>query len=173
MEKHKEAILEEIMIEHGNDLVRLAVNYVKDRETAKDMVQNTFIKCYENLDNFRYESSIKTWLYRITINQCKDYLKSWNYRKIQAKNYIENVGVSKLISTEETIIKMEESKEMKDYIFSLPPKYREVLFLYYYKSLSISEIADITELKENTIKTRLKRAKERLKLLMEEVTVYG
>lgn len=88
-ESLKEKLLEEIMLEHGSDLVRLAFSYVKDKETAKDMVQNTFIKCYENLDGFRYESSLKTWLYRITINQCKDYLKSWNYRKVQVKSILE------------------------------------------------------------------------------------
>ena len=46
-EEKKIQILEEVMLEYGNDLVRLAFNYVKDKETAKDMVQETFIKCYE------------------------------------------------------------------------------------------------------------------------------
>ncbi|RCW76877.1 sigma-70 family RNA polymerase sigma factor [Saliterribacillus persicus] len=169
----KEDLLEQIMIEHGSDLVRLAFNYVKDKETAKDMVQNTFIKCYENLDNFRFESAIKTWLYRITVNQCKDYLKSWNYRKVHAKSFFGNAVKSMFPSTEEKVVKNSEHEEIKKIIFSLPEKYREVIFLYYYESLSISEIATVTDQKINTVKTRLTRAKQRLKIIMEEANIYG
>ncbi|PAV29308.1 RNA polymerase factor sigma C [Virgibacillus profundi] len=171
--ERKEDILEEIMIEHGSDLVRLAFNYVKDKETAKDMVQNTFIKCYENLDKFRYDSTIKTWLYRITINQCKDYLKSWHYRKVQTKDVLASTVKSILPLTEDKVINESESKEMKDIIFSLPKNYREVIYLYYYKSLTIIEIAEVTDLNLNTVKTRLRRAKQRLKILLEEADIYG
>ncbi|MGM8365516.1 sigma-70 family RNA polymerase sigma factor [Virgibacillus sp. W0181] len=172
-EGKKEDILEKIMIEHGSDLVRLAFSYVKDKETAKDMVQNTFIKCYENLGDFRFESSIKTWLYRITINQCKDYLRSWHYRKVQAKSFLESTITSFLPSVEDKVITNTEQEEMKGFIFSLPDNYREVIFLYYYKSLSIDEIAGVTDLNTNTVKTRLRRAKQRLKVLIEEANVYG
>lgn len=169
----RENLLEEIMIEHGSDLVRLAFSYVKDKETAKDMVQNTFIKCYEYLDEFRYESSIKTWLYRITINQCKDYLGSWHYRKVHAKSVIENAITSFFPSPEDKIIKDSEQKKVKGFIFSLPSNYREVIFLYYYESLTIDEIAEVTQVNPHTVKTRLRRAKQRLKLLIEEANVYG
>lgn len=165
--------LEEIMIEHGSDLVRLAFNYVKDKETAKDMVQNTFIKCYENLDKFRYDSSIKTWLYRITINQCKDYLRSWHYRKVQTKSVFESAVKSLLPLTEEKVIKEAESQELRNVIFSLPKNYQEVIYLYYYKSLTINEVAEVTDLNLNTVKTRLRRAKQRLKILIEEAGIYG
>lgn len=92
------------MIEYGNELVRLAFSYVKDTESAKDMVQNTFIKCYKNLDSFRFDAQIKTWLYRITINECKDYLKSWNYKMVQVKSFINETAKSILPSTERTVI---------------------------------------------------------------------
>ncbi|SOC43838.1 sigma-70-like protein [Ureibacillus acetophenoni] len=52
--EEKDFLLEKIMIEYGNELVRLAFSYVKDAETAKDLVQNTFIKCYKNLDTFQF-----------------------------------------------------------------------------------------------------------------------
>ncbi|PKR78046.1 RNA polymerase factor sigma C [Halalkalibacillus sediminis] len=174
MEKEvKEDLLEEIMLEHGSDLVRLAFNYVKDKETAKDMVQNTFIKCYEYLDEFRYDSSIKTWLFRITINQCKDYLGSWHYRKVHAKSLFGNAITSISPSAEDRVIQNSHDKHIKDLIFTLPKNYREVIFLYYYKSLSISEIAEVTQLNHNTVKTRLRRAKHKLKIIMEEENVYG
>lgn len=171
-EGKKVQILERIMIEYGSDLVRLAFSYVKDTETAKDMVQNTFIKCYENLDRFRFESSIKTWLYRITINQCKDYLRSWHYRKVQARSFLEKAVGTLLPSAEEKVMNKTEAEEMKRMIFSLSKQYREVIFLYYYKSFSIKEISEITGLNTNTVKTRLRRAKQKLKILIEEGDVY-
>ncbi|WP_058308207.1 sigma-70 family RNA polymerase sigma factor [Gracilibacillus massiliensis] len=172
-EQQKEELLEEIMIEHGDDLVRLAYQYVKDHETAKDMVQNTFIKCYQNLETFRYDASIKTWLYRITINQCKDYLKSWNYRKTSVREFMETAITTVLPSTEKQILKQAEKQEMRNHIFSLAPKYRELIFLYYYKSLTLEEIAEITEVNLNTVKTRLRRAKDQLKDVIEEANIYG
>ncbi|WP_164669795.1 sigma-70 family RNA polymerase sigma factor [Virgibacillus doumboii] len=169
----KEIILEKIMVEHGSDLVRLAFTYVKDKETAKDIVQNTFIKCYENLDNFRCESTLKTWLYRITINECKDYLRSWHHRKVQAKSFIQETVNSILPSAEDKVIRESENQEIKKFVFSLPKIYREVIYLYYYKSFIIEEIAEVTDLSINTVKTRLRRGRQKLKSIMEEGDIYG
>lgn len=172
-EEQKEKIIEELMIEYGGDLVRLAFSYVKDKETAKDIVQNTFIKAYENLDSFRHEASLKTWLYRITINLCKDYLRSWHYRMVQTKSILENTMKTVLPVTEEIVIQKSESEVIRGFLFTLPQKYREVIYLYYYKSLSLAEIAEVTGLNLNTVKTRLRRGKEKLKTLIEEAGIYG
>jgi RNA polymerase sigma-70 factor (ECF subfamily) len=172
MESEKQE-LNEIMKDYGDELVRLAFTYVRDVETAKDMVQNTFIKCYENLETFRHDSKLKTWLYRITINQCKDYLKSWNYRKVQTRNFIQEKTGTWIPSTENAVMDRENKQEIKDIILSLPKSYREVIFLYYYNSMKIDEISEITDMSTNTVKTRLRRAKQRLKTIMEEVEIYG
>ncbi|MFD1851427.1 sigma-70 family RNA polymerase sigma factor [Oceanobacillus bengalensis] len=164
----KDYILEKMMIEYGNELVRLAFSYVKDTEIAKDLVQNTFIKCYKNIDSFRYDAQIKTWLYRITINECKDYLRSWNYKKVRVKDFINDTTRSFLPSTEKTVIDKYKDKEIKDTIFSLPKLYREVVYLYYYDSLKTEEIADVLGIPANTVKTRLRRAKQRLKPMLKE-----
>ncbi|SDQ78772.1 RNA polymerase, sigma subunit, SigV [Virgibacillus subterraneus] len=171
-ENRNEIILEEIMVEYGNDLVRLAFNYVKDKETAKDVVQNSFIKCYKNLDDFRNESSLKTWLYRITINESKDYLRSWHHRKVQAKSFVQETAKSILPSAEDKVIKESENQEIRQLIFSLPKSYREVIFLYYYKSLIMDEIVEVTGLNISTVKTRLRRGKQKLKIMMEEASIY-
>ncbi|GLC89676.1 sigma-70 family RNA polymerase sigma factor [Lysinibacillus piscis] len=174
MEKEeKDFLLEKIMIEHGNELVRLAFSYVKDTEIAKDMVQNTFIKCYKNLDFFRFDAQIKTWLYRITINECKDYLKSWHYKMVQVKSLINETAKSLLPSTEKTVIDKYDNKEIKDTIFALPKVYREVVYLYYYESLNIEEMAKVLDIPVNTVKTRLRRAKQRLGSMIEEAELHG
>ncbi|WP_121616696.1 sigma-70 family RNA polymerase sigma factor [Virgibacillus halodenitrificans] len=164
----KDDILEKVMIEHGNELVRLAFSYVKDKETAKDLVQNSFIKCYKNIDSFRYDSQIKTWLSRITINECKDYLRSRNYKMERIKYFIKNTARTVLPSTEKTVLDKYKGKEIKDTIFSLPKVYREVVYLYYYDSLTTEEIADVLDIPVNTVKTRLRRAKQRLKPMLKE-----
>ncbi|WP_342543846.1 sigma-70 family RNA polymerase sigma factor [Lysinibacillus sp. FSL K6-4013] len=164
-------ILEKLMIDYGNELVRLAFSYVKDAEIAKDMVQNTFIKCYKNLDSFRFDAQIKTWLYRITINECKDYLKSWNYKMVHVKSFINETAKSILPSTEKTVLDKYNNEEIKDTIFSLPKVYREVVYLYYYESLTTDEIANVLDVSVNTVKTRLRRAKQRLESMIKEAEV--
>ncbi|WP_163969359.1 sigma-70 family RNA polymerase sigma factor [Oceanobacillus halotolerans] len=172
-ENQKDIILEDIMIKHGDELVRLANHYVNDQETAKDIVQNTFIKCYEKLDSFRYESSLKTWLYRITINGCKDYLKSWHHRKVQLKQSVQDAVKTIFPSTEDKYIRESKNRVIRDVVLALPQHYREVLYLYYYESLKIHEIAGVTEVKESTVKTRLRRGKVKLKNRLEEVGIDG
>ncbi|WP_153732767.1 sigma-70 family RNA polymerase sigma factor [Sporosarcina obsidiansis] len=171
--EEKDFILEKVMIEYGNDLVRLAFSYVKDTETAKDMVQNTFIKCYKNLDSYRNDAKIKTWLYRITINECKDYLKSWNYKMVQVKSFINETARSISPSVEKTVMDKYNSDEMKDTISSIPKVYREVVFLYYYESLNSEEIATVLDISVNTVKTRLRRAKQRLQSVIKEEEFNG
>ena len=169
--EEKDFLLEKIMIDYGNELVRLAFTYVKDTGIAKDMVQNTFIKCYKNLGSFRFDAQIKTWLYRITINECKDYLKSWNYKKVQVRSFINETARSVLPSTEKTVIDKYNNEEIKENIFLLPKVYREVIYLYYYESLKTEEIAKVLDISVNTVKTRLRRAKQRLELKIKEAQV--
>ncbi len=171
--EEKDITLEKIMIEYGNELVRLAFSYVKDAEVAKDMVQNTFIKYYKNLDSFRYDSQIKTWLYRITINECKDYLKSWNYKMVQVKSLINETARSISPSTEKIVINKYNNEEIKDTISSLPKVYQEVVYLYYYNSLTTEEIAKVLDIPVNTVKTRLRRAKQRLEPMIKEAKLHG
>ncbi|MCS1381479.1 sigma-70 family RNA polymerase sigma factor [Lysinibacillus sphaericus] len=169
----KDFLLEKMMIEYGDELVRLAFSYVKDTEIAKDMVQNTFIKCYKNVDTFRYDAQIKTWLYRIAINECKDYLKSWHFKMVQVKSFIHETAKSIYPSTEKTVIDKYNNEELKDTIFSLPKVYREVVYLYYYESLKTDEIAEVLDIPMNTVKTRLRRAKQRLESMIKEAELNG
>lgn len=169
----KDAMLEEIMIDYGDELVRLAYTYVKDTYTSKDLVQNVFIKCYEKIHTFREDAALRTWLYRITINECKDYVKSWGYRKLQVSNFIQETANGFEASVENKVIQQSTNEEIKEIVLSLPIKYKEVIFLYFYHSLKIEEIAEITSITPNTVKTRLRRGKQKLRLMIEEAEMYG
>lgn len=160
MNEKKSEKLEWAMTEYGESLIRLAFTYVKDIHKAEDIIQDVFLKVYANLHQFKGKSSFKTYLYRITINQCKDYLKSWSFKNLF---FTEKSIEYSFDSFESTVIRFEENYELGMKILDLPIKYREVIILYYYQDYSISEIATLLTVSESTIHTRLRRAKQRLK----------
>ncbi|MED3575337.1 sigma-70 family RNA polymerase sigma factor [Cytobacillus praedii] len=161
--EEKELIIDQLMQEYSDDLLHLVYTYVKNRTTAEDLTQEIFIKCYEKLGQFNQRSSIKTWVYRIACNHCKDYLRSWHYRKITLNEKIFDYIPSKSIHVEEEIIAKNEEESLTQAVMNLPIKYRETVFLHYYEEMPLAEISKVTSVNINTIKTRLKRAKELLK----------
>ncbi|MDN4607135.1 sigma-70 family RNA polymerase sigma factor [Sporosarcina highlanderae] len=166
----RDQIIDQLMREYSDDILHLVYTYVKNRTIAEDLAQEIFIKCYEKLNQFNRQSTIKTWLYRIASNHCKDYLRSWHYRKITLSNKVFDHIPSKSKQVEEEVIKHSEENNLTNAVMNLPLKYREVVFLHYYEELSLKEISKITSVNINTLKTRLKRAKELLKdKMIEEV----
>ncbi|WP_047985849.1 sigma-70 family RNA polymerase sigma factor [Ornithinibacillus californiensis] len=164
----REAIIDQLMEEYSDSILYLVITYVKNQTTAEDLTQEIFIKCYEKLDQFKQQSSLKTWLYRIASNHCKDYLRSWHYRKISLNEKIWEYIPSKSTNVEEEVIAKSQESNLTNAVMALPIKYREVVFLHYYEELTLAEISKITTININTLKTRLKRAKEILKDTIEE-----
>jgi RNA polymerase sigma-70 factor, ECF subfamily len=166
---NKDELLEKMMVEHGNDVLYLAFSYVKDRSIAEDLAQEVFLSVYTHLDAFQFEASIKTWLFRITVNRCKDYLKSWSYKTTVVTNVIElAMGTSKEKETINILIDKDEKARLAEIIFSLPLKYREVIYLFYFEEMSLNEITGLLNVNINTLKSRMKRAKDLLKKEMEK-----
>ncbi len=166
----REEIIDQLIQEYSDDILHLVYTYVKNRTTAEDLTQEIFLKCYEKLNQFNQQATLKTWVYRIAGNHCKDYLRSWHYRKITLSDKILDYIPSKSKQVEEEIISNSEENILTNAVMNLPLKYREVVFLHYYEELSLAEISKITTVNINTIKTRLKRAKELLKdKMIEEV----
>ncbi|MCA1320399.1 sigma-70 family RNA polymerase sigma factor [Bacillus tianshenii] len=162
----KESLLESLIEDYGTELKRVAYLYVKDQALAEDIIQEVFISCYHHLDSFRQESSYRTWLMRITINKSKDALKRWSFRNFISKAEIEPEVLEQNTPESATMTGMEK-KELIQEVLKLPIKLREVIILFYYKDLSVEEISTILQLNENTIKTRLFRAREKLKIKLE------
>ncbi|MDQ0253045.1 RNA polymerase sigma-70 factor (ECF subfamily) [Evansella vedderi] len=167
-ETDREQLIDQLMEKYGNDILHLVYTYVKNQTTAEDLTQEIFIKCYEKLDDFKQQSSMKTWLYRIAINHSKDYLRSWHYRKITLNDKIAEYIPSKSKQVEEEIIAKNEETTLTKAVMALPIKYREIVFLHYYEELTLLEISSTTTTNINTVKTRLKRAKELLKDMIKE-----
>ncbi|HFK1528755.1 MULTISPECIES: sigma-70 family RNA polymerase sigma factor [Bacillus cereus group] len=164
----KEDLIDEIMNKYGQEVLQIVYSYVNNKEIAEDLTQDIFVKCYKSLHTYKGNSNLKTWLWRIAINHCKDYLKSWyNKKVIVTEDDFTYMEIQKE-SVEQTVIQNAEDRELASAVMSLPIKYREVIYLFYYEELSIKEVATVIEVKENTIKTRLKKAKELLKKGLEE-----
>jgi RNA polymerase sigma-70 factor, ECF subfamily len=158
---NKETLLEELIETYGNKVLKLSFTYVKDQRVAEDITQEVFIKCYQNWEKFRGESSIKTWVYSITINTCKDYLKSWSFRNLLFHDFTPKQKDMKDHVLEQ-VLERSQKKELADAVLHLPVKYREVMILFYYENYRVDEISAILNINENTIRTRLKRGKELL-----------
>ncbi|ENQ3108723.1 RNA polymerase sigma-70 factor, ECF subfamily [Bacillus sp. 491mf] len=164
----KEALIDEVMNKYGQEILQLVYSYVNNKEVAEDLTQDIFVKCYKSLHTYKGKSKLKTWLWRIAINHCKDYIKSWyNKKVIVTENEFTYTGVQKE-SVEQTVIQNDEDRRLASAVMNLPIKYREVIYLFYFEELPIKDIAMVIEVKENTIKTRLKKAKELLKKGLEE-----
>ncbi|MER1986812.1 MAG: sigma-70 family RNA polymerase sigma factor [Solibacillus sp.] len=153
-----------VMEEHSSYLVRIAYLYVKDWGIAEDIVQDVFVTYFQKGTQFRQEASIKTYLTKITANRAKDYLRSWKHKK----DVLFDTIFAQTRGADEALMQKEELAELEQNLFQLPLKYREPLILYYYDEQSIAEIASYLSLNENTVKTRLRRAKQQLKEFFEE-----
>ena len=163
-------IIENLISLYGNDVLRIATTYTHNLSIAEDIFQEVFIKVARNIDKFEKRSTEKTWIIRITINTCKDYLKSsWN-KKVVPMETIEQNDITK--HSDDTILKEELSTIVIQEILKLPEKYKEVLLLYYYQDLRTTDISKILNIPESSIRTRLKRARElikdKLKILLED-----
>ena len=163
--EEKETYLNEAMNKHGDYLKKLIYTYVKDIQKAEDLTQDVFIKFYRSLENFERRSSTKTYLYRIAVNECKNYINSWHYRKLEITD---RFIWKNRESVESEYIQKEQNQSIAELINKLPVKYREVIWLFYYVELSVLEIAEVLNCSANTVKTRLSRGRLLAKLSIEE-----
>jgi RNA polymerase sigma-70 factor (ECF subfamily) len=163
----KDVLINEIMHQYGQDILQLVYSYVNNKAVAEDLTQDIFVKCYKALHTYNGSAALKTWLWRIAINQAKDFLKSWYHKKIiiSEEDSITNHTNKEMV--EQTVIQKDEDQQLIATIMALPIKYREVIYLFYYEERMLKEIAYLTGVNENTVKTRLKRAKVLLKERLE------
>lgn len=153
--------IEKVIEEYGDYLMRVAYLYVKNEATAEDVVQDVFIAFYEKQAQYRGESSLKTYLVRMTVNRCHDHLRSWKHKRVVLFEKV--TGKNSQMTPERQYIEATEKRDLVDVLFTLSVLYREVILLYYYEEMSTVEIADVLNCPESTIRTRLQRARKQLK----------
>lgn len=150
---------------YADMVMRIAYQSVKNRAEAEDICQDVFLKIIERERSFENEEHIKAFIIRITLNRCRDYLKSGWFRKrvheneaLILENTVRNTGISQGVSLENG-----QEKCLLESVMELPVNYRNVIYLYYYEGYSVKEISTILRRKEGTIKTWMARAREQLK----------
>ena len=150
---------ETLVKENEDRLYRAALAILGDAQEAEDAVQDTFLRALRAWPGFRGDCAVETWLVRIAINVCKDYLRSaWN-RRVSVVEALNEIPAAEDSPHEDDTLLRE--------IMNLKPKYKEVILLFYYQDMKISEIARVLDAPESTVSVRLKRAREQLKKRLE------
>lgn len=144
------------------DLYRIAKGILRNDEDVADAIQETILSAYKGISKLKQEKYFKTWIIRILINKCKDIIKS-NKKYIPIEKYY---GDMKYVIEKE--LEDEDIFDKERLLQRLSEKYRTVLYLYYGEGFNITEIANILNTNENTVKTRMKRGKEQLKRIWKE-----
>lgn len=152
-----------LIYKHKDKVRNLVFLTVGNREMVDDISQDVFISVFNKLRDFRFESQFTTWLYRITVNKCKDYLRKIKIRSmfVPFKENEEDTGYG------HTTEYVDVNEVVNSAIEKLPEKLRVPLIMREMEGLSYKEIADSLNCEVGTIKSRIFRARESLKLLLQ------
>lgn len=164
----------ELVAIHDANVMNLAVSLLGSKDDAADVYQEIFIKVFKALKNYRFQSELSTWLYRITVNTCLSFRKTRGRVKSVFPVNIEtdpepifNQADDETDNADSAMLKDEMSDIVRQAIEELPPQQKTVVILRHYQDKKIREIADIMELNEGTVKGYLFRALQTLKEKLE------
>lgn len=143
----------EYILENNEKFYRLAYSYVKNKECALDVVQNSIVKGLEKCEKLKNPDAIKTWFYRIIVNEALMYL-----RKIKREQFFIGHNAENTYYEDKY-----EDNEVYGKVQKLPEKVRTVIVLHFYEELTLKEISEVTDTNINTVKSRLYSGLEKLR----------
>jgi RNA polymerase sigma-70 factor (ECF subfamily) len=161
---------------HQKKAYHIAFGFARDREEAKDLSQDAFLKAFMNLKSFDGRSGFYTWFYRILVNVCLDHKRRRSGRTSQefneaVENQVEPSHPSALTATPDTAVMASQlSRKVGVALEALPPKQRTAFILKNHQGLSIKEIAEVMQTAEGTVKVHLHRA---VKALREDLAEFA
>ena len=165
---------EDIVKKYENKVYGIVFHMMKNQNEVEDLAQEVFLKVYKNLDRFKGDSSLYTWIYKITVNLCLDELKKRkNIIYLDEKISVEEGEIDKeLPSNERSQEELYEDKELKENLHrcinKLPDKQKMMIVLRDIKGFSYDEMAKITNNKIGTVKSQINRARLKLKELLDK-----
>ena len=166
------AAFEELVRRTRNQVFAVAFRFVHNREDAWDISQEVFVKAYRSLKSFRGEAAFKTWLLRITANQCKDQLKK---RRLVAVELDETQGTQESPSTDQAPAAAAAAAELREAIdkalAQLPVKHRTAFILREFEGLSYEEMAQAMGISLGTVMSRLHHARKKMRAALEKMGV--
>ena len=156
-------LFDELVKRYEQKLLRY-VNYLTSgNDIANDVVQDTFIKVYINLNSFKTDLKFSSWIYRIAHNETMNRLRKYNFRMFQLDADFVDRFVQAPENVETQLEREETSKNVTKALNNLPLKYKVPLVLYYMEDKSYDEIGDILKVSTGTVGTLINRGKKRLK----------
>jgi RNA polymerase sigma-70 factor (ECF subfamily) len=153
---------EKLVADHQTALLRSCYLFLRDYHLAEDAVSETFLKAYIKFDGFRGDSSEKTWLMRIAVNVCKDMHRASWFRYI-------NRRITPDMLPDMADERSQDEDNLLLEILNLPRRLREVVILYYYQNYDTNEIADLLGIARSSVSSRLQRAREKLREVLERM----
>lgn len=160
VESSLEKQIADYVIRYKENIYRLAFSYVKNTDDALDIVQESIYKSLSSKDSLKNPNYIKTWFYRIVVNTSMDLLRK------QKKLVV--VDDETLFSYDIGTIDNYPNIDLQRALESLPDNYRSIIVLRYFEDLKIEEIAEILNENVNTVKTRLYKSLEKLRIEMKD-----
>ena len=156
----RDRIFERLVDQYQEPVLRMCYYCLCDKSQAEDAAQETFLKLYRTLDQFRGDCSEKTWIMKIAVRVCYDMNHSGWYRLI-------NRRVTPEMLPEASVPFEEKDDALTRAVIRLPIRLREVILLYYYQGLKVNEIAEALGISQPSVSGRLKRGRERLRDILE------
>ena len=157
-ERKKEKELKKYIVDNKESLYRFAYSYVKNQDDALDIVQDSICKSLTKIDTLKDIDNIKPWIYKIISNCAIDYIR-------KNKKYVIN---NDLDLDDSISYDTYENIDLQKALDELPEKYKTIVILRYFEDMKISEIAQVLDENTNTIKTRLYKALDKLKLKLRD-----
>lgn len=158
---------------YQNKVFGLAINIVRNHETADDLAQEIFIKAYQALPRFRFQSEFSTWLYQIAINHIRDHLRKHKKEKNDLRlDEIPEISGEEKEASEQMANRQEEEyrkRLLREKLEEMPEKYRLILSLRDIQGLSYEEISKMLKLSAGTVDSRLHRARRLLRKKLAQV----
>ena len=157
-EEHTALLVEQ----YGTQLVGLCSRLLRNRCLAQDAVQETLLKAYLKRGSFRGENekSEKAWLMQIAVNVCRDQMRTSWFRFTDSKSALDALNQAAVEASEEAVL-------LRIMIGSLPKKYSEVIWMYYYQDMTVCEIAAVVERSTAVVYRRLREARQMLRSSMQ------
>jgi RNA polymerase sigma-70 factor, ECF subfamily len=173
------AAFEQLVAERSNDVYALLYRLTGDPEEARDLTQETFLRAFQNVNRFRGEADLKTWIYRIAVNQARNRWRWWRRRKLDATVSLDadgEHGEQPLVVSlrnedaadpEQEALAHEREDILRDAVLGLRRAYREAVILRDVEGFSYDEIAVTLQINLGTVKSRIARGRLELRRKLE------
>lgn len=165
---------DKLVVRYSNDIFALLVRLTSDADEAADLTQDTFLRALKAIAGFRGESDLKTWLYRIAINESRNRFRWWKRRRREktvsldeslgnSESSYQDILTDNSSNPEEDALRREREAILQNALRELPAIYREPVVLFDIEGLSYDEICRALDLNPGTLKSRLARGRQELK----------